>query len=82
MQPAEGVNFIVLQMIPCIMHMDTRVGLKILTVILQDGLSNRQGRMLERVNDINSEYQRKEVCCEGMNNVINTKVLGNNDNKW
>ena len=71
MQPAEGVNFIVLQMIPCIMHLETRVGLKILIVILQDGISNCQGLMLELINDINSETQREESCCEAINNGMN-----------
>ena len=39
-------------------------------MILQYGISNSQGRVLECVNDINSENQREEAHCEAKNNVM------------
>ena len=42
--PTEGVRFVMLQMIPCVMCMGTRVGLKLLALILQDSLTNSKGQ--------------------------------------
>ena len=40
--PTEGVSFVLLQWIPCIMHMEIRVGIKILTMLSQ-GLAHTKG---------------------------------------
>ena len=53
--PNEGVTFLILQMIPCMLHMETRVGIKIISLTLQDSLSNAKGGLLQSTSDINNE---------------------------
>ena len=79
--PLEGVKFLTLQMIPCILHMETRVGVKITILILQDGLSNAKGRFLENTHNANSEHRREETYKSSINSLLNNHILGNNVKK-
>ena len=44
--PKETACFLMINAIPCILHMELRVGLKILTMLLVEGLSNAKERNL------------------------------------
>lgn len=35
----ESITYLLLQLIPCILHLETRCGLKLFTILLEDGLS-------------------------------------------
>ena len=80
--PAEGVKFLMLQMTPCMSHMETRVGLKIMSLILQDGLSNAKGSLLPSTQNIRSEYQREQIYNKHIEGLFNTTILGNMINKY
>ena len=80
--PAEGVNFLMLQMIPCILHMETRLGLKVLTLILQDGLSNAKGSLLPSTINVRSENKREEICKKKIEDMINNSILGSDCKKY
>ena len=81
MTPADGVKFLMLQMIPCILHMETRVGIKILTLILQDGLSNAKWALLSCTSSANGETA-KEIVFKKNDDLFNYKILGDNVNKY
>jgi len=80
--PAEGVKILILQMIPCILHMETRIGIKILCLILQDGLSNAKGGLLVGTSNVRSEQKREEIYKKRIENLINTSIIGNEINKY
>ena len=52
---AEVVKFLMLQMKPCILHINARVRLKITTLIFQDSLSNAKGSLLPSTQNIRGE---------------------------
>ena len=62
---AKGVRFIVFLMIPCTIHIEIHVIIKILIIILQDGLINSQGLVLEYINSLNSERKEKNYTVIG-----------------
>ena len=64
--PDEGMCFVLLQWIPCILHMENRVGLKILTMLLSKGLALDCpnlllfGRTIFFTHQINTRISRKK----------------------
>ena len=70
-----------LQMTPCMLHMETRVGLKIVTLILQDGLRNAKDSLLPYTQHVRSEYQIEQIYKKSIEGLFNTKILGNTINK-
>ena len=42
--PEEGVSFVLLQWIPCILHMENRIRIKVLTLLFAEGLSDANGK--------------------------------------
>ena len=79
--PNEGVSFVLLQWIPCIMHMETRIGVKILTMLLAEGLAHAKSSSHPKYQQTSSK-SREEEFCAAVNNVINNSILGSGFNKW
>jgi len=75
----EGVGvalFLVLQAVPCILHCENRVCLKILTMLLIEGYSNAEaGLILRYFNALNKKARREEYI-KRIQRIINTKILG------
>jgi hypothetical protein len=45
-QGSTLVNFVLINTVPCILHLENRVGLKLLRVVLEDGLANVVAKMI------------------------------------
>jgi hypothetical protein len=72
--PQENALFLVMQSIPCILHCANRVNLKILTVLLCEGLSNaKKGQVL---SEFPSEGRRIDEFLLGIERIVNTSILG------
>ena len=66
--------------IPCIMHCETRVCIKVLTLLLIEGLSSAQGGRLDGEEYLNcTDKEREDIFLRKVENIINTKILGNDD---
>ena len=73
-KPDENALFLMMQTIPCILHCSNRVNLKLLTLILQDGL------VLAKEKKILSEHagvvKRIDTFLLDAEYVLNTEILG------
>jgi len=69
-------------MILCILHMETRIRIKIFTLMLQDGLSNAKAGLISATNNIRSEQKKEKIFKTLIENVLNTQIIGNNINKY
>ena len=76
MSPAEGVKLTMLQMTPCMLHMETRIGLKVLTLILKDSLSNAKGGLLSSASSVRSEIKGKTYLRVALMNCLTLKKCG------
>jgi hypothetical protein len=70
----ENALFIMINAVPCILHMENRVGLKILTRLLMAGLDNAKKGLLYA--DENSVNERMLLFIKGVENVLNTQAWG------
>ena len=70
----ENALFLLIQAIPCILHMENRVGLKILTMLLITGLSNARKHLL--YGDELAEGMRIEHFFTDIECILNTKIIG------
>ena len=68
--------------IPCIMHMETRIGIKILTFLLIEGLSSVQGGRLHPhiYGECRTEKERERKYISEIERIINKEILGDKDN--
>ena len=73
--------FLLLQWIPCIMHMENRVGIKILTMLLSEGLAHAKGGTQPSYQQA-SVKAREHAFCASVNSIINNTILGSGFNKW
>jgi hypothetical protein len=73
----EGAYFLLMQTLPCVLHMENRNGIKLLTMVLIEGLSNVNGKIL--YPDINSEGKRVSRFISDIENIINKRILGTED---
>ena len=74
----EGALFCLIQAVPCILHLENCVGLKIFTMILLEGLSNaKKGRIYFETrfegSCITKFFERVEY-------LVNAKIIGTEDN--
>ena len=76
--PKETACFLMINAIPCILHMELRVGLKILTMLLVEGLSNVKERNL--YVEIDSLGGRISRFLQDVSEVVNKELLGTNEN--
>jgi hypothetical protein len=74
----EGVGlalFLVMQAVPCILHCENRVCIKIITMIICEGFSNAEaGHILTEVG--NNKKNRVQAYIKQLEKIINTKILG------
>jgi hypothetical protein len=79
---SEGAMFLLIQAIPCILHLENRVGIKILTMLFIEGLSNaKEGKLYL---DVPAEGPRIEMFFKRVATIVNKQVLGtaNNSAEW
>ena len=76
--PNEGAMFLLIQAIPCILHLENRVGIKILTMLFIEGLSNAKKGAL--YDDVGAEGRRIEMFFDRVAAIVNKQVLGTADN--
>ena len=74
----EGALFCLIQAIPCILHLENRVGIKLFTMILIEGLSNARKGLI--YTDLRAEGLRLEHFFERVELLVNSKILGDDDN--
>jgi hypothetical protein len=76
--PSEGAMFLLIQAIPCILHLENRVGIKILTMLFIEGLSNaKKGKLYQEVP---AEGPRVEMFFRRVAAIVNKQVLGTAEN--
>ena len=63
------------------MHMETQVGIKILTMLLAEGLVHAKGSSCPNYQHSSSKAREEELC-SAVNNAINNFILGSGVNKW
>ncbi|KAL7559763.1 hypothetical protein ACA910_010434 [Epithemia clementina (nom. ined.)] len=88
MSNSQKMTALVMMMdsVPCILHMENRVGLKFLTLILKRGLTkakgNGNGSTLHYIgSEVENENKRIEIFLQKVQEKMNTKVLGTCDNQ-
>ena len=70
----EGAYFLLMNMLPCVLHMENRNGIKILSMLLIEGRSNAKKKLL--FIDVNAEGTRVSRFVSEMENLINMSILG------
>jgi hypothetical protein len=80
--PSEGAMFLLIQAIPCILHLENRIGIKILTMLVIEGLSNAKKGLL--YTHITAEGPRVKLFFERIADIVNKQVLGTetNSTEW
>lgn len=73
----EGAYFLLMQTLPCVLHMENRNGIKLLTMAFIEGLSNAKKRHL--FNGINAEGMRVSLYVTEVERLINRSILGTDD---
>ena len=72
---AEAIERI-MAFVPCIMHCENRVGLKILTMILIEGLSNYQGKKFDHLDSIDSLKAREDLYVKEIEKEMRSSIFG------
>lgn len=73
----EGAYFLLMQTLPCVLHMENRNGIKLLTMLFIEGLSNVKKKLL--YTDVNAEGARLLRYIADMERIINRSILGSDD---
>ena len=66
-----------MQTLPCVLHMENRKGIKLLTMAFIEGLSNAKKGLL--FNDVNAEGTRVSMYIAEVERMINRSILGTDD---
>jgi hypothetical protein len=77
----EDAFYYIKQAKPCILHLENRTLLKLFFLMLQEGLSNAEGKLLDQTCDINSMAEREAKFIEVISDVMNQEILGTIENK-
>ena len=72
--PAEGMCFVLLQWIPCILHMENRIGIKFFTLLLIEGLSHAKGLSHPKYQHT-SKKEQEEAFFQLLKTKLTTKSL-------
>ena len=72
----ESIKCLLLQLVPCISHLEKRVHLKLFTILIEDGLSEYVCIVHENANGISSEKERIKLFTALVKKEIKTKILG------
>jgi hypothetical protein len=75
---SETACFLLMQTIPCILHMENRVGLKLLTMVVLEGLSEAKAGTSMYAQE-RSEKKRLQMYIAEVERIINRTILGNED---
>jgi hypothetical protein len=73
----EGAYFLLMNTLPCVLHMENRNGIKLLTMILIEGLSNAKKKRLYM--DISAEGVRVSQFVADVESIVNKSILGSKD---
>ncbi len=73
----EGAYFLLMNRLPCILHMGNRNGIKLLTMIFIEGLSNAKKKLL--YTDVNAEGVRVSRFVADVENIVNQSMIGRED---
>jgi hypothetical protein len=68
--------FLVIDAVPCSLHMENRIGLKFLTLLLTEGLSNAMDKKLYMTEFPRSEAKRRRKLLQDVNRHMNKTILG------
>jgi hypothetical protein len=80
-QTKDDALYYIKQAIPCILHLENRTLLKLLFLMLREGLANAQGKLLEQTRGITSMSEREAKFIEAISTVMNEEILGSLENK-
>ena len=70
------ISYLLLQFIPCILHLETRISIKLFTILLEDGLSDHLSGNHPITSEISSENERIARFVSLIKAIINTTILG------
>lgn len=70
----EGAYFLLMSTLPCVLHMENRNGIKILSMLLVEGLSNAKKQLI--YTNVNAEGSRVTQFIAHVENIINQSILG------
>lgn len=70
----EGAYFLLMSTLPCVLHMENRNGIKILSMLLVEGLSNAKKQLL--YTDVNAEGARVTQFITNVELLVNQSMLG------
>jgi hypothetical protein len=70
----EHALFLLMQAIPCVLHLENRVSLKTITMLIIDGVSSAVEGIL--FADVVSEIERVDKYIATIELIVNTKILG------
>jgi hypothetical protein len=73
----EGAYFLLMHTLPCVLHMENRNGIKLLTMVIIKGLSNAKKQLL--YCRVNAEGTRVSRFVSDIERIINTSILGSED---
>jgi len=74
-QGSTLVNFVLINTVPCILHLENRVGLKFLCVVLEDGLANVVAKKIFQ-DKKGGEGGRVQAYLTAINQVVNHDMWG------
>ena len=74
--PLERAKYTALQAVPCLLHLERRVGLKQLDLVLTDGCNNDIRFQLSDSNENANPEAEKIQYCERVARVVNTQIFG------
>jgi hypothetical protein len=77
-QQRSGALFLLMQAIPCVLHVEKRVGAKVMTMLLIRGVSNvkEEGTLHSAQRPMN---KRVEMHIQDVTKIVSTKTLGDED---
>jgi hypothetical protein len=73
--------FSILDAVPCVLHMENRVGLKMMTLLLSDGLSHAKSGELYSQEFPNNAGERLAKFVKDVEVYVNSHILGEIDNE-
>jgi hypothetical protein len=75
----EGALFLLMQAVPCLLHMENRCGLKLLTMLLIEGLDSAISGDL--YTEVRSEQKRIDRFIEDIETIVNESILGDPEHR-
>ena len=73
----DGVYFLLMNTMPCVLHMENWNGIKLLTMIFIEGLSNAKKKLL--YTDVNAEGLRVSQFVADVENIVHRSMIGSVD---